>query len=392
MTERYTWRDPIEIIGDRALAVMRPISISEVASEKIKAGGVLDLYLHIPFCDRICDYCAFHVKALQPGEMEKYIGVLKRHITKTLSPFSENQQVGSIFVGGGTPGLLKLDETKAIFDAISGLVSVKNVPVSYELHPGNISDRYVDGLRGLGVTRFSVGIQNLSDKERKGIGRDITSSDDDINGLCVLNRHNVQYNVDLMFGTPGQTPESWRGTLTKMTVEVRPPEITLYPFVDSPGALMYKPISRGVVTPPTKKERRNMYNLAGDYLTKVGYKQTSVLSFALDAGNKRALLNSGTDFLGLGPRTYSGIGGYLFINQVRISDFLRGEKDANFKGIKIPSLVLNSVQEIFKLIAGKENQQSMNAINRTLGIMKAEGVAQTYKLLYYLMNNTSSSL
>lgn len=373
--------------GELALRQMKPISLDDVAREKRTQGGSLRLYVHIPFCTEICSFCAFHRQVGNKNKQETYTQTLLSHIQDTLPLFGKDQEIQSVYVGGGTPGLLTPDQAGRVLGSIKDTLPTKDWPVSYELHPENISADYIRALVLLGVTRFSVGVQNLSPKERAILKRTLTSADEDIARIQVLNDLGVDYNLDLMFGTPLQTMESWRQTLERIVGEVYPPEITTYQYVNAYGAEIAKDVEQGKIKRPDALTRRQMYVFTKDYLKAHGYRQIGPQNF----GRGRELpgmplLNHGNDFLGLGPRTYSRIGSYFFINGARTSDFNNGANTVNYWGIRLPGALAAAMDKGLDFFAG---QKAIGKNNQTLEFVRSwqsEAIVQMYGALYYILN------
>lgn len=375
------------LIGEMTLSRMSPVSLDSVAAEKRLKGDDMSVYIHIPFCTEICSFCAFHRRVGNSQQQEAYTSALERHIDDTLTPFGEDQRISSIFVGGGTPGLLSVDQAGRILSRIRGIVDASNTPVTYELHPENITSEYIHSLTDLGVGRFSVGVQNLSDEERKVLGRTLTKGDEDIERLQVLNDQGVEYNLDLMFGTPAQTTLSLEDTLERIVGEVYPLEITLYQYVNAHGSETKKLITQGLLQKPGLQKRRAMYDFARRFLVQAGYRQTNTQSFSRDrSAPARVLLNQGGDFLGLGPKTYSRIGRYVFMNDSRAGDFKPGGNTTDYYGIRFPVEFIKALDRGFAFFARQNGETHQNLLLPDLGILRSEAITQAYGVLYYVLN------
>lgn len=374
-------------VGELVLNNLTNITIEAVATEKRSEGRDMNLYVHIPFCTEICSFCAFHRRVGNSQQQGAYTTALETHIDGVLTPFGPDQKISSILVGGGTPGLLSIGQADRIMSKIRRVVDAKNAKITYELHPENISEEYIRGLQEVGVGRFSVGIQTLSDEERRILRRDLTRAEDDIASLQIMNRLGVAYNLDLMFGLPAQTQQSWLDTLKRINTEVKPPEITIYQYVNAYGSETRKWIAEGRISRPDLRTRKVMYSQALESLVASGYRQTSTYSFSRDKSvTGRALLNQGNDFFGLGPRTYSRVGRNLFINDARTSDFRAGGSMAEYYGLKVPFPVMATLDRAFGLFA----RGGINAVGKTGPIdfrsLQSEAVSQVYGILYYIMN------
>lgn len=373
--------------GEMMLSRMRQVQLPEVAAEKKREGGSLALYVHIPFCTEICSFCAFHRRIGNGKQREEYVGSLVEHINDNLSLFGKNQRVSSIYVGGGTPGLLTPDQAKRVLSRIKDAVDVSGAPITYELHPENITSEYIQSLVGLGVSRFSVGLQNLSNQERQVLGRTLTTGEEDIERLQVLNDQGVEYNLDLMFGTPTQTTPSLKDTLERVVGEVYPPKITLYQYVNAHGSETKKLITQGLLQKPGFQTRRAMYDFARKFLASAGYRQTNTQSFSRDrSAQPRVLLNQGGDFLGLGPKTYSRVGSYIFMNDSRTGDFQPRGNTTDYYGIKLPIELIKTLDKGFAFFAKQNGKTHHNLPLPDIEILRSEAITQAYGILYYILN------
>ncbi len=376
-----------EKVGEAVLGKMNKVSLETVATEKTLNGNSMSLYIHIPFCAEICAFCAFHRRVGNGEQREEYVSALETHVDETLPLFGKSQKVSSIYFGGGTPGLLTTEQAGRIISRVGEGVDISGTPITYELHPENITREYVAGLQDLGVERFSIGVQNLSDSERQVLGRSLTTGDQDIKSLQVLNGQGAQYNIDLIFGTPTQTMVTWRDTVERIVDEVLPPEITLYQYVNAHGSETKKLLAQGLLERPDLRGRYAMYEFARRYLASRGYTQTNTQSFSHDTSKpKRPLLNQGGDFLGIGPKTYSRIGRYIFINDARTSDFKQDGDTADYYGIKLPAELVKILDRGFALFARQGGDGHRKQHVPDLGIFKSEAITQAYGVLYYINN------
>ena len=175
----------------------------------------IGLYIHIPFCVQKCKYCDF-CSAPQTvfGSIEKYVDVLCEEI---LSYKNCGISVDSIFFGGGTPSLLDAVNFKKIADSIYSTFNIiDGSEISIEVNPKTLSQNNLNEYLKFGVNRFSIGVQSIHENELKMLGR-IHSFEDVKQTVKMLRDSNVSnLSVDLMYGIPGQTLESFDETLNEI--------------------------------------------------------------------------------------------------------------------------------------------------------------------------------
>ena len=187
------------------------------------------LYIGIPYCKSKCKYCIYRPETklpMPPG----YLGLLGNEFKKYSELGLSFNSIRQIYVGGGTPSLLSGNQMKELFKLLEEYVSLNNVSsFCFEFEPTTCTKAKVNFLHKSGVNRFSIGVQCLDDKilngqNRKALSKDIKKA------LEILTEKKVYYNVDLIYGLPGQSRESWLNSLRTLVDEFAVPEFTLYKF------------------------------------------------------------------------------------------------------------------------------------------------------------------
>jgi len=379
----------IDMLIQRSLARLALTKVQAVPLAKAQASNQtsrssIGVYIHIPFCPELCSFCAFHRILDGPERIERYVTSLRRHIEATLIQLEPNCPVRSILFGGGTPSVLSLSQVERLFSQVSSNLVLDNVPITFEMHPSNVSAEYIRGLLDLGVNRFSIGIQSLSPFDRASIGRVLTSSTQDIRTLQVARDLGIRYNVDLIFGSPGQSLQSWTGTVVKLITSIRPPEITIYQYVNAFGARTRISVAKGVLARPGLSSRHAMYRFAKQYLLDCGYEQTGALKFILPGYRSVPQVSfRGRDFIGLGPHTYSRLGSWYLINTSRAQDFIVGNESRTsaYIGLHLPGAIGRMAKATF----------SSSEHSVSYGAWRAEWFTQVYGVLYYILNQNFRS-
>jgi oxygen-independent coproporphyrinogen-3 oxidase len=242
----------------------------------------LSLYLHIPFCDTICYYCGCSkVVTKDHDKAGHYIDLLKREIAMQGKLFDNDRQVIQIHWGGGTPTFL---DDRQIYDIISCLNENFNIATGDELEAGiEVDPRTVDherirNLRNLGFNRISFGVQDFDAAVQAAVNRvqepaEIRQRIEDARKFGF-----ESINIDLMYGLPKQTLESFRQTL-ETTIELDPDRIAIYNYAHMPE--LFKPQRRIEESDlPSPDEKLNILQLAIDTLQDVGYHYIGMDHFA----------------------------------------------------------------------------------------------------------------
>ncbi len=177
------------------------------------------VYVHIPFCEQRCGYCAFTVSL---AGVESYAPYIER-VVREIKDSNFDQPPETIYFGGGTPSIVDA----ALLERIVRAFPVGASEVSLEANPGTLSERKLQHYRDIGVNRVSVGAQSFNDEDLRIAGR-IHSAEDVVHDIQFLRKHGFSnINIDLIAGLPGQTQENWQRNL-KWIERLRPEHVSIY--------------------------------------------------------------------------------------------------------------------------------------------------------------------
>ena len=285
---------------------------------KVKPIG---LYVHIPFCVRKCNYCDFcSYDSLEPCVREGYISALKKEIES----YRERGEilVDTIFFGGGTPSLLTPDEFSSIMDSIESTFRITDDPeFTLEVNPGTLNEENLSAFVRHGVNRISVGLQSIHENERKLLGR-IHNYDDFLKACSMIFRAGItNFNVDLMYGIPGQTIESFEKTLSAVTA-LRPTHISCYGLILEEGTKFWG--VKDELDLPSEDDEVAMYEAASRILSESGYSHYEISNYARDGYESRHNLKYWRcdEYIGVGVSAYSYFDGKRYGNPSDINEYL----------------------------------------------------------------------
>lgn len=262
------------------------------------------LYIHIPFCAKKCIYCDFYSVGVRNVDWERYIDSLIHELSFRKNELTE--KVHTIYIGGGTPSLMPINQLKrlinTIYDELSGMLKLEEFTI--ELNPDDVTDELVDALKEIGVTRVSMGVQSFNDSELDFIKRRHTSEQcrKAYKKLSVIG--NVS--LDLIFGLPGQSLQLWEKNLDAI-LELRPQHISAYSLMYEEGTPLYAMLQQGRVREVEEELSLEMFKLLIDKLKKASYNHYEISNFALDGYESKHNSSywSGMQYLGLGPSAHS---------------------------------------------------------------------------------------
>jgi oxygen-independent coproporphyrinogen-3 oxidase len=225
------------------------------------------VYLHVPFCRSRCSYCDFNTYIGMEALYLPYVNALEKEIHRQ----SRGMAVHTLFFGGGTPSLLATKDIGRLIQSCRDIFTVTNeLEITCECNPGTVSLDYLRELREQGVNRLSYGAQSAQPNELKLLGRE--HDWEQVVRAIELSRSAGfdNLNVDLIFGLPYQTLESWQATLSAACA-LDPDHISLYALTIEQGTPMYDWTRRGEVPYPDPDAAADMYDYAEQKLDEAGY-------------------------------------------------------------------------------------------------------------------------
>lgn len=299
------------------------------------AGRELELYIHIPFCVRKCNYCDFLSMPVEEDIRRKYIDKLIEEIRRQ-SESCRDYEVSSVFVGGGTPSLLAGVQVWEIMEEVRSHFRLKqDAEATLECNPGTLTGEKLSFYKSAGINRLSIGLQSADNKELKKLGR-IHTYEDFLESFDLARKKGFDnINVDLMSALPGQTPGDWEYTLKKV-LGLRPEHISAYSLIVEEGTSFYEQYGedelrrqRGEETYglPSEEAERAMYEMTVAMLESKGYLRYEISNYALP--RKACRHNIGywqlVPYLGLGLGSSSFMENIRFSNTKNLSDYLEGK-------------------------------------------------------------------
>ena len=243
----------------------------------------LEIYIHIPFCVKKCDYCDFLSAPADLETKEKYVEALINEIKLNKNKMSE-YVVDTVFIGGGTPSLLEENQISKIMSVLRDNCNMSENPeITIECNPGTITESKLLEYKKSGINRISFGLQSANDEELKSIGRIH-------NYAGFLESYNLarkcgfdNINVDLMSALPGQTLKSYEETLNKV-VRLEPEHISAYSLIVEENTLMYYRVKKaqikGINILPDEESERKMYYLTNNILRSNGYRKYEISNYS----------------------------------------------------------------------------------------------------------------
>jgi len=269
--------------------------------------SIIHLYVHVPFCARICPYCAFYKERADNSQTQRFCEALLREVDESSARLPLGLE--TIFIGGGTPTALTTAQLGYLLGGFRDRLDLSALREwTVEANPGSVSPRKAELLRSLGVNRISLGVQSWDNELLKLLGREHDSAQAEASVQILRDAGFTNVNVDLMFGLPGQTLEQWESTLEK-TIALGPEHISTYCLTYEEGTEFFARQARGEFREDPDSDARFLES-AMQLLESAGFEHYEISNYARDgyASSHNRGYWAGEDYVGIGPSAFSTIG------------------------------------------------------------------------------------
>ena len=323
-----------------------------------KENSPMEIYIHIPFCIRKCDYCDFLSGPSGPEEQADYVQALLREIQAVEE--GEGRSVSSIFIGGGTPSVLDERLLGDILREIRNRFKMEeDAEITIEVNPGTANIGKLQAYREMGINRLSIGLQSPEDRELKILGRIHNYGQflETYQEARTVGFDNI--NIDLMSAIPDQTYEGWVKNL-RTVAELEPEHISAYSLIVEEGT----PFAARKLNLPDEDTEYNMYEATAQILKEYGFEQYEISNYARKGRECRHNVGYWTrqDYLGFGLGASSLYGKERFANTADMKKYLENSKNPEKIREKEPSLTREDEMAEFMFLG----------LRMTKGISKAD--------------------
>ncbi len=309
-------------------------------AEQEKAESVaLGVYVHVPFCSTTCEYCAFYQVRPEGDDLARYLREMEREFSLVETPL----RAGTVFWGGGTPGLLPAKHLAELCALVRRNLAADPAEWSVELAPGTVTRERLAALRDGGVTRISLGVQSLQPDLLAALGRRHTKEQALRAYELVRAAGFASVNLDLIFAVPGQDAAGWRQDLAA-AVALAPDHISTYCLTFEEDTALFVKLSEGKVKLDVEKEAA-FYEATWDELGAAGFAQYEISNYARPGHACRHNLNTWAmqEWLGFGPSGASQHAGWRYQNPPDLaawrSDLAAGKRGTMDRTALTPELL-----------------------------------------------------
>ena len=299
-----------------------PLTLNKISNFKFKRRAI-ELYIHIPFCTGKCAYCKFFSFCVKDKKViQNYLGNLEKELKIYLKKSDlKDRVIDSIYLGGGTPSILRIDQIKWLMRLIRKNLRVsKNVEITIESSPETLTAKKLFSYLEYGINRISIGVQDFNDDILRFVMRRHTGkmAIEEIEKARKAGFKKI--NIDLIYGLPRQTINHWKNNLSIIS-KLRPEYITIYHLRREKGTVIAT-LKKSEF--PSKEEIIKMYLEGLNRLKELGYIQIAPDQFASPGNIFEQQENKwkvGKELIGLGASGYSFFNGFVYYNARSIKDY-----------------------------------------------------------------------
>lgn len=263
------------------------------------------IYIHIPFCKQKCSYCNFHFST-STSKVDEMVNAIKKEIHLRKDEL-QNKTISSLYFGGGTPSILKVDHLKSIIDEVSTYFDFQDdIEITLEANPDDLNKNFLQELSSTEFNRLSIGTQSFFEEDLKLMNRAHTSHEalDSIKRAQDFGFENLS--VDLIYGSPSSSFQIWQENL-KTIIDLEVPHVSSYALTVEPKTAMENWLKTGKMKAPKEEFQNKAFFFMIDFLKNNGFQHYEISNFAKEGFQSRhnTAYWQGKEYLGIGPSAHS---------------------------------------------------------------------------------------
>lgn len=335
------------------------------------------IYIHIPFCKKLCGYCDFF-KSISLAKMDEVHKAIVSEL-ESQRHFIPDREISTIYFGGGTPSIYSPEDIQAIIDKIKSLWDCsRSAEITLEANPDDLTERYFDALLRTDINRLSIGVQSFDDDELRHMGRRHNASQAIEAVKTAQDKGLENLSIDLMYGLPFSDTLHWKRTL-RQAVDLGVPHISAYHLTIEPGTVFGKKAQRQELSPVAESLSEEQYLLLHATLTENGFEHYEISNFARPGFRSRHNSSywSAEHYLGAGPGAHSFNGTVRRWAVDNIGKYLSGQNIYTSETLSENQMYDEYVMTALRRMEGASTEE----IGRRFGAYKLQYFTRTAKRL-----------
>ncbi|MEO1100363.1 MAG: radical SAM family heme chaperone HemW [Pseudomonadota bacterium] len=322
------------------------------------------LYVHWPYCSKICPYCDFNVYTAKDRDNGPLVDAILKDISAHHRRFGSSKRLDTIYFGGGTPSLLPVGDVARIIERTRSLYGLREgAEISLEANPNDLLRADLQGLRSAGVNRLSIGVQSLRDEALDFLGRD-HDGQTAVRAVDAALPHFQSVSIDLIYARPGQSSDDWGDELSE-ALKLGAPHLSLYELTIEERTAFGHRAARGDLVPMEDDAQADLYELTEEITRAAGLPAYEVSNYAASTSHQsqhNLIYWRGGDWIGIGPgahgRMSEGDKRFALEAARRPADYIATSGDDS--RLATPKTALSSLEVARELVA--------------MGLRPAEGI------------------
>jgi oxygen-independent coproporphyrinogen III oxidase len=263
------------------------------------------IYIHIPFCRKACHYCNFHFSTSLQQKDDFFSALL--HEIALQKGYLEEQEINTLYFGGGTPSLMSTAELEQVMDALNRHFNIHpNAEITFETNPDDIAAEKLSDWKKNGINRLSIGIQSFRDEDLRWMNRahDAQQTTEAVSLAQQSGFENIT--IDLIYGVPGMDDDAWKKNI-QTAIGLGIPHLSCYALTVEPGTALEKMIGQHKKEPADAALAATHFDILVAAATAAGFEQYEISNFAQPGYRSRhnTAYWKGIHYLGLGPSAHS---------------------------------------------------------------------------------------
>ncbi|MDO5656159.1 MAG: radical SAM family heme chaperone HemW [Flavobacteriaceae bacterium] len=264
----------------------------------------MHLYIHIPYCKQQCSYCNFHFSTVFKTKSQMLAAICKE---MQLRQHQITTPLQTIYLGGGTPSILNINELGRIFNQIENLFEIENkAEITIEANPDDLNAQKLKELLPTPINRFSIGVQSFFDEDLALMNRAHTVQQAESSVKRVQDAGFENITIDLIYGSPTTTDQMWKTNLQK-AIELNVPHISSYALTIEPKTMLHHQIKTGKQKNIDESNQFNQFHLLSETLVLHGFEHYEISNFAKPGFQSKhnSAYWKGHPYIGIGPSAHS---------------------------------------------------------------------------------------
>jgi oxygen-independent coproporphyrinogen-3 oxidase len=263
------------------------------------------IYIHIPFCRKLCHYCDFY-HIVSKGKTDAFYSALMKEASFR-KDYAGNEPISTIYIGGGTPSACPVKDIDAIMGHLRRLFSIdESAEVTMELNPDDVTPEYLEGLKKTGVNRISIGVQSWHNSDLKLLNRrhDSAGAAYALNEAFRAGFENIT--IDLIYGIPGMRLSDWESNLD-ISFSYSITHLSAYHLTFEPGTVFGRMLEKNLISEIEEEESASQFNLLIEKAATAGFVHYEISNFGREGYFSRHNSNywKQVPYIGLGPSAHS---------------------------------------------------------------------------------------